>query len=133
RGGSFTSDAYHVTETRPDGAGVILCIEKALAQSGVSKEDVNYINAHATSTPAGDLKEYQALLHCFGQNPELRVNSTKSMIGHLLGAAGGVEAVATVQAIKTGWVHPNINLESPDEGVDAKVLVGPTKERLDIK
>ncbi|BAT76905.1 3-oxoacyl-[acyl-carrier-protein] synthase II, chloroplastic [Vigna umbellata] len=132
-GGSFTCDAYHVTEPRPDGAGVILCIEKALAQSGVSKEDVNYINAHATSTPAGDLKEYQALIHCFGQNPELKVNSTKSMIGHLLGAAGGVEAVATVQAIRTGWVHPNINLENPDTGVDAKVLVGSKKERLDIK
>ncbi|KAI9123360.1 hypothetical protein K1719_006249 [Acacia pycnantha] len=132
-GGSFTCDAYHVTEPRPDGVGVILCIEKALAQSGVSKEDVNYINAHATSTPAGDLKEYQALLHCFGQNPELKVNSTKSMIGHLLGAAGGVEAVAAVQAIRTGWVHPNINLENPDEGVDPRVLVGPNKERLDIK
>lgn len=132
-GGSFTSDAYHVTEPRPDGAGVILCIEKALANSGVSKEDVNYINAHATSTPAGDLKEFQALIHCFGQNPELKVNSTKSMIGHLLGAAGGVEAVATVQAIKTGWVHPNINLENPDEAVDTNVLVGSKKERLDIK
>ncbi|KAL1532916.1 Protein TRANSPORT INHIBITOR RESPONSE 1 [Salvia divinorum] len=132
-GGSFTSDAYHMTEPHPQGTGVILCVEKALAQSGVSKEDVNYINAHATSTPAGDLKEYQALIHCFGQNPELKVNSTKSMIGHLLGAAGAVEAVATVQAIRTGWVHPNINLENPDDGVDANVLVGPTKERLDIK
>ncbi|XP_028782746.1 3-oxoacyl-[acyl-carrier-protein] synthase II, chloroplastic isoform X3 [Neltuma alba] len=132
-GGSFSCDAYHVTEPRPDGVGVILCIEKALAQSGVSKEDVNYINAHATSTPAGDLKEYQALAHCFGQNPELKVNSTKSMIGHLLGAAGGVEAVATVQAIRTGWVHPNINLDNPDEGVDPGLLVGPKKERLDIK
>ena len=81
-----------MTEPRPDGAGVVLCIEKALTQSGVSKEDVNYINAHATSTPAGDLKEYQVLIQCFGQNPELRVNSTKSMIGHLLGAAGGVAA-----------------------------------------
>lgn len=100
------------------GTGVILCIEKALAESGVAKEDVNYVNAHATSTPAGDLKEYQALIHCFGQNPEvcwlnlgillhfnkllnkilqLRVNSTKSMTGHLLGAAGGVEAVAVIQ------------------------------------
>ncbi|KAJ1439960.1 Thiolase-like [Sesbania bispinosa] len=132
-GGSFTCDAYHVTEPRPDGAGVTLCIEKALANSGVSREDVNYINAHATSTPAGDLKEYQALIHCFGKNPELRINSTKSMIGHLLGAAGGVEAVATVQAIKTGWVHPNINLEIPDDGVDTNVLVGAKKERLDIK
>ncbi|XP_055824184.1 3-oxoacyl-[acyl-carrier-protein] synthase II, chloroplastic-like [Solanum dulcamara] len=132
-GGSFTCDAYHMTEPHPKGTGVILCVEKALAQSGVSKEDVNYINAHATSTPAGDLKEYQALVHCFGQNPELRVNSTKSMIGHLLGAAGAVEAVATIQAIRTGWVHPNINLENPDEGVDTNILVGPKKERLDIK
>uniref|UniRef100_A0A7N2N6F5 beta-ketoacyl-[acyl-carrier-protein] synthase I n=1 Tax=Quercus lobata TaxID=97700 RepID=A0A7N2N6F5_QUELO len=174
-GGSFTCDAYHVTEPHPDGAGVILCIEKALAQSGVSREDVNYINAHATSTPAGDLKEYQALLQCFGQNPELRVNSTKSMIGHLLGAAGAVEAVAAIQAIRTGWVHPNVNLENPDEGVvclptasfvtfclyrdipchyvssnhdelstglsndvnisiqDKNVLVGPKKERLNVK
>ncbi|XP_042003110.1 3-oxoacyl-[acyl-carrier-protein] synthase II, chloroplastic-like [Salvia splendens] len=132
-GGSFTCDAYHMTEPHPEGTGIILCIEKALAQSGVPKEYVNYINAHATSTPAGDLKEYQALLHCFRQNPELKVNSTKSMIGHLLGAAGAVEAVATVQAIRTGWVHPNINLENPDDSVDTNVLVGPTKERLDVK
>ncbi|CAA3032443.1 3-oxoacyl-[acyl-carrier- ] synthase II, chloroplastic [Olea europaea subsp. europaea] len=132
-GGSFTCDAYHMTEPHPEGTGLILCIEKALAQSGVPKEDVNYINAHATSTPAGDIKEYQALVRCFGQNQELRVNSTKSMIGHLLGAAGAVEAVATVQAIRTGWVHPNINLETPDDGVDTSVLVGSKKERLDVK
>ncbi|MBA0568154.1 hypothetical protein Golob_005665 [Gossypium lobatum] len=104
-----------------------------MAQSGVAREDVNYINAHASSTAVGDLKEFQALLHCFGKNPELRVNSTKSMIGHLLGAAGAVEAVAAIQAIRTGWVHPNINLENPDEGVDANVLVGPKKERLNVK
>ncbi|KAL2503363.1 3-oxoacyl-[acyl-carrier-protein] synthase II [Forsythia ovata] len=132
-GGSFTCDAYHMTQPHPEGTGVILCLEKALAQSGVSREDVNYINAHATSTPSGDLQEYRALIHCFGQNPELRVNSTKSMTGHLLGAAGAVEAVATVQAIRTGWVHPNINLENPDDGVDTNVLVGSKKERLDIK
>lgn len=132
-GGSFTCDAYHMTEPHPKGTGLILCMEKALSQSGVTREDVNYINAHATSTPAGDLKEYDALLHCFGNNQELRVNSTKSMIGHLLGAAGAVEAVATVQAIRTGWVHPNMNLENPEKGVDTKVLVGPKKERMDIK
>ncbi|XP_031500258.1 3-oxoacyl-[acyl-carrier-protein] synthase II, chloroplastic-like [Nymphaea colorata] len=132
-GGAFTCDAYHMTEPHPQGRGIILCMERALVESGVRKEDVNYINAHATSTQAGDLKEFKAMMQCFGQNPELRVNSTKSMIGHLLGAAGGVEAVATVQAIRTGWIHPNINLENPDAGVDAKVLVGPTKERLDIK
>ncbi|XVF88940.1 hypothetical protein PTKIN_Ptkin19aG0091500 [Pterospermum kingtungense] len=132
-GGSFTCDAYHMTEPLPDGIGVIRCMEKALAQSGVCREDVNYINAHATSTPTGDINEYQALLHCFGKNRELRVNSTKSMIGHLLGASGAVEAIAAVQAIRTGWVHPNINLENPDEGVDTNVLVGPKKERLNVK
>lgn len=104
------------------GMGIALCIEQALAQSGVSKENVNYINAHATSTLRGDLTEFQAIVRCFGQNPEvkgnilkssiylqsseslvlkpflqLRVNSTKSMIGHLLGASGAVEAVATIK------------------------------------
>jgi 3-oxoacyl-[acyl-carrier-protein] synthase II len=113
-GGSFTCDAYHMTEPHPDGAGVVLCIEKALAQAGVSRQDVNYVNAHATSTQAGDLQEYKALIRSFGKNAELKVNSTKSMIGHLLGASGGVEAIATVQAIRTGWVHPNINIESPE-------------------
>ncbi|KAI3455651.1 hypothetical protein Pfo_012314 [Paulownia fortunei] len=132
-GGSFTCDAYHMTEPHPDGRGTVLCMEKALAESGVAREDVNYINAHATSTPSADFKEYQAIIHCFGQNTELRMNSTKSMIGHLLGAAGAVEAVATVKAIQTGWIHPNINLEHPDQGVDSNVLVGPKKEHLDVK
>lgn len=132
-GGSFTSDAYHMIEPHPEGSGVVLCIEKVLAQSGVMREDVNYINAHAASTPAGDLNEYQAILHCFGGNPELKINSTKPMTGHLLGAAGAVEAIATVKAIHTGWIHPNINLENPDKGLDMNVLVGSKKERLDIK
>ncbi|CAL4939851.1 unnamed protein product [Urochloa decumbens] len=116
-GGSFTCDAYHMTEPHPEGKGVILCIENALADSGVKKEDINYINAHATSTQMGDLKEFEALTRCFGQNPQLRVNSTKSMTGHLLGAAGGIEAVAAIQAIRTGWVHPNINLDNPEKNV----------------
>ncbi|KAJ8428260.1 hypothetical protein Cgig2_006831 [Carnegiea gigantea] len=132
-GGSFSCDAYHMTEPHPEGVGVTLCVQKALAEAGIAKEDINYINAHATSTPAGDLKEYQALVRCFGDNPELRINSSKSMVGHLLGAAGAVEAVATIQAIRTGWIHPNINLENPDEGVDANLLVGPKKERLQVK
>ncbi|XP_071901287.1 3-oxoacyl-[acyl-carrier-protein] synthase II, chloroplastic-like isoform X1 [Coffea arabica] len=132
-GGSFTCDAYHMIEPHPEGAGIVLCIEKALAQSGVAREDINYINAHATSTPAGDLKEFEAIMRCIGQNPELKMNSTKSMVGHLLGAAGAVEAVATVKAIQTGWIHPNINLENPDKGVDTSVLVGPKKEQLEIK
>jgi len=132
-GGSFTCDAYHMTEPHPEGRGVILCIENALADSGVTKEEINYINAHATSTQMGDLKEFEALTRCFGQNPQLRVNSTKSMTGHLLGAAGGIEAVAAIQAIRTGWVHPNINLDNPEKNVDVSLLVGPQKERCDVK
>ncbi|XP_024366458.1 3-oxoacyl-[acyl-carrier-protein] synthase II, chloroplastic isoform X1 [Physcomitrium patens] len=132
-GGSFTCDAYHMTEPHPEGAGVLLCIEKALAQSGVNKTDVNYVNAHATSTKAGDLQEYKALMKAFGGNPELKVNSTKSMVGHLLGAAGAVEAIATIQAIRSGWVHPTINLEDPESEVDMNVIVGDEKQRLDIK
>ncbi|XP_031092742.1 3-oxoacyl-[acyl-carrier-protein] synthase II, chloroplastic-like [Ipomoea triloba] len=132
-GGSLTCDAYNVTEPHPDGAGTVLCIEKALAQSGVGREDVNYINAHASSTPDGDLREYEALIHCFRQNPELKMNSTKSMIGNLLGAAGAVEAIATVKAIQTGWIHPNPNLENPDKGFDTNVVVGRKKEKLTIK
>jgi len=132
-GGSFTCDAYHMTEPHPEGKGVILCIENALADSGVTKEDINYINAHATSTQMGDLKEFEALNRCFGQNPQIRVNSTKSMTGHLLGAAGGIEAVAAIQAIRTGWVHPNVNLDNPEKNVDVSMLVGPQKERCDVK
>ncbi|KAL8208469.1 hypothetical protein R6Q57_007881 [Mikania cordata] len=132
-GGSFSSDAYHMTMPHPEGKGIKLCIEKALSQSDVAREDVNYINAHATSTQAGDIKEYQAIVDCFGQNQELMMNSTKSMTGHLMGAAGAVEAIATIQAIRTGWVHPNLNLDNPDRNVDMNVLVGQKKERLDIK
>ncbi|KAI3766363.1 hypothetical protein L2E82_16418 [Cichorium intybus] len=98
-GGSFTSDAYHITKPHPNGIGIALCLEKALAQSGVVKEDVNYINAHATSTLSGDVSEYEAIIRCFGDNSELKINSTKSIIGHLLGAAGAVEAIATVKVM----------------------------------
>jgi 3-oxoacyl-[acyl-carrier-protein] synthase II len=132
-GGSFTCDAYHMTEPHPEGKGVILCVENALADAGVTKEDINYVNAHATSTQMGDLKEFEALARCFGQNPQLRVNSTKSMTGHLLGAAGGIEAVAAIQAIRTGWIHPNINLDNPEKNVDVSLLVGSQKEGCDVK
>ncbi|XP_024313073.1 3-oxoacyl-[acyl-carrier-protein] synthase II, chloroplastic isoform X2 [Brachypodium distachyon] len=132
-GGSFTCDAYHMTEPHPEGKGVILCVENALADAGVTKEDINYVNAHATSTQMGDLKEFEALVRCFGENPQLRVNSTKSMTGHLLGAAGGIEAVAAIQAIRTGWIHPNINLDNPEKNMDVSLLVGSQKERCDVK
>ncbi|GBG68636.1 hypothetical protein CBR_g3177 [Chara braunii] len=132
-GGSFTCDAHHMTEPHPDGAGVSLCIDRALETSGVRKEDVNYVNAHATSTHAGDMQEYQALIRAFGQNAELKMNATKSMIGHLLGAAGAVEAVATVQAIRTGLLHPTINLRKPEPSLDTDLIVMEKPARMDIK
>ncbi|PPD91448.1 hypothetical protein GOBAR_DD11592 [Gossypium barbadense] len=114
-GGSSSADAYHLTRPHPD--GIVGCIEKALAKAGVAREDVNYINAHAPSTQVGDLIEFAALVRCFGNNMELRINSTKSMTGHLAGATGAVDAIATIKAIQTGWVHPNINLDNPDKAV----------------
>lgn len=129
-GGGVSCDAYHMTEPRQDGEGVAACIRAALKQAGVSSEQVNYINAHATSTPAGDMAEINALKKIFSDPSSITINATKSMIGHSLGAAGGMEAIATIQAIHTGFVHPTINLEdSEDIGFYA-----PTKaEALEIR
>ncbi|CAI5477397.1 unnamed protein product [Closterium sp. Yama58-4] len=131
-GGSVSCDAHHMTDPHPEGKGVLMCIEQALASSGVPREYVNYVNAHATSTLAGDVQEYKALVAAFGNNPVLKMNATKSMIGHLLGAAGGVEAIATVGAIHTGYLHPNLNLENLEDGLDERYFVRDTKERLDV-
>ncbi|MBA3603596.1 MAG: beta-ketoacyl-ACP synthase II [Parachlamydiaceae bacterium] len=114
-GGGISCDAYHMTEPRQDGAGVALCLANALADAGVSADKVNYINAHATSTPAGDMAEINALKKIFTNRSHIAINATKSMIGHCLGAAGGMEAVATIKAILTGRIHPTINLENPEE------------------
>lgn len=130
-GGAFTCDAHHMTEPEPHGRGVISCIEQALERSGLSPEEVSYVNAHGTSTPAGDMAEYGAIRAAL-PHAGLKINSTKSMIGHLLGAAGAVEAVAAVQAIRTGWLHPNLNLDDPEPGVDLSVLVGRQKEQVDV-
>ncbi|KAG0491056.1 hypothetical protein HPP92_007919 [Vanilla planifolia] len=108
-GGAITCDAHHVTDPRSDGLGVISCITKSLENAGVSQEEVNYINAHATSTPAGDLAEVNAIKKVFRDTSQIKMNATKSMIGHCLGAAGGLEAIATIKAINSGWVHPTIN------------------------
>mmetsp|Transcript_7932 Transcript_7932/g.23402 ORF Transcript_7932/g.23402 Transcript_7932/m.23402 type:complete len:485 (+) Transcript_7932:240-1694(+) len=131
-GGAVGCDAYHLTDPRPDGSGVRACIQAGLADAGVSAADVNYVNAHATSTTAGDLAEYRAITQALGEGG-LLINSTKSMIGHLLGAAGAVEAVAVVKALMTGKVHPNINLTDPEDEVDLSLLVGSQAQDLDIK
>ncbi|KAM7491500.1 hypothetical protein LguiA_034421 [Lonicera macranthoides] len=108
-GGAITCDAHHMTDPRSDGLGVSSCITKSLDDAGVSPEEVNYINAHATSTLAGDLAEFNAIKKVFKDTSEIKMNGTKSMIGHGLGAAGGLEAIASIKAITTGWVHPTIN------------------------
>lgn len=113
-GGGLSCDAYHMTEPRSDGEGVALCIRNALADAGVTPEDVDYINAHATSTPLGDIAEINAMKKVFAHPENISVNATKSMIGHGLGAAGGIEAVVTVKAIVDGMIHPTINLENPE-------------------
>ena len=131
-GGSYSCDAHHMTEPHPDGAGVALAITRALKDSGVDAKDVNYVNAHATSTPAGDMAELRVLQDIFGKNDVFKINSTKGMIGHLLGAASAVEAVACIKAIQLGEVHPNINLEDPEDDVELGLLVGDTSEKLAV-
>ncbi|XP_030530333.1 3-oxoacyl-[acyl-carrier-protein] synthase I, chloroplastic-like [Rhodamnia argentea] len=111
-GGAVTCDAHHMTDPRSDGLGVSSCISKSLDDAGVSPEEVNYVNAHATSTLAGDLAEVNAIKKVFKDTSEIKMNGTKSMIGHGLGAAGGLEAIATIKAITTGWLHPTINQDN---------------------
>lgn len=118
-GGSVSCDAHHMTDPREDGLGVSSCIENALKDANLAKEEVDYINAHATSTLVGDMAEVNAIKKVFGSHiHRLKMNATKSMIGHCLGAAGGIEAVATIMAIQTGKLHPTINLENPESGIE---------------
>ncbi|CAN6483377.1 unnamed protein product [Victoria cruziana] len=130
-GGAITCDAYHMTDPRSDGLGVSSCIIKSLEDAGVSPEEVNYINAHATSTLAGDMAEVNAIKKVFKSTSEIKMNGTKSMIGHGLGAAGGLEAIVTIKAITTGWLHPTLNQDDlePDVTIDT---VPNTKKKHDV-
>lgn len=113
-GGGLSCDAYHITLPRGDGEGVAQCISNALQDAEIRPEQINYINAHATSTPGGDMAEIYATKKVFAHPEKIVLNATKSMIGHALGAAGGIEAVVTVEAIRRSLVHPTINLEDPE-------------------
>lgn len=130
-GGGVSCDSYHMTEPRSDGEGVALCVRHALDNAEISASAVDYINAHATSTPAGDMAEINALKKVFAQPEKIVINATKSMIGHSLGAAGGIEAIATVKAIMDGVVHPTINLQNPEPNLGFHVPV--KAERLQIR
>ena len=114
-GGGMSADAYHMTATHPQGYGARLGMQNALQDAGIKPEDIDHINAHATSTPLGDISELKAIEDLFGKHvPNLNVSATKSMTGHLLGAAGAIEAVATVLSVRDDLVPPTINTENPD-------------------
>ena len=125
-GGALTCDAHHMTEPTPDGSDVARCMRLALQDAELNPEDVDYINAHATSTPVGDLCEVRAIKTVFGPHvANVRINATKSLIGHALGAAGALEMIAVVKALTTGVVHPTLNFEDPEEEVkDLSIVHG---------
>jgi len=127
-GYAMNSDAYHITAPPDDGEGAVRCMELAIKDAGVSKDEIGYINAHATSTMA-DAIETQAIKKVFGERAyRIPISSTKSMTGHLLGAAGGVEAVFSILAMHRGIIPPTINLEHPDPACDLDYVPGRSRE-----
>lgn len=130
RGYGFSSDAYHIT--KPSLEGPLLAMKKALADAGVQGEDVDYINSHGTATPVGDINELKAIRMAIGDVAAERVSvsSTKSMTGHLLGGAGGLEAVLIIQAINNSLVPPSINIENLDPECDMDVTPNVARERV---
>ena len=128
-GAGITSDGYDIVQPHPEGLGAIRAITRALADAGVAKSDIIHVNAHATSTPTGDMAEIAALHTALGDHPVL--TATKSMSGHLLGAAGALESIATILAIRDSVVPPTINLDDPDDGLDMDVVTHKARQ-LDI-
>jgi 3-oxoacyl-[acyl-carrier-protein] synthase II len=130
-GAAMTSDAYHITATHPEGKGAIKAMELALQDAGLNHDDVDYLNAHATSTPVGDISEAKAIYGAFGDSPNLSISATKSMTGHLLGAAGAIEAIISVKAITDGVVPATINTTTLDPQLPAglKIVTGQSLEK----
>ncbi|MDP3113859.1 MAG: beta-ketoacyl-ACP synthase II [Candidatus Cloacimonadaceae bacterium] len=128
-----TGDAYHITAPTEDGEGSSRAIEAAIRDAGLKPEDIDYINAHGTSTTLNDKGETLSIKNSFGEHAyKLLINSTKSMVGHMLGAAAGIEAIVCVKSIETGIVHPTINLDNPDPACDLDYV--PHKSRkFDVK
>lgn len=114
-----TSDAFHITSPAEDGSGAAKAMEYAVADAGIAKEEITYINAHGTSTHHNDLFETRAIKLCFGEHAKnIKINSTKSMVGHLLGAAGAVEFITCVKELQDGYLHPTVGYQTPDEELD---------------
>jgi len=134
-GGGISTDAYDLTSPRADGRDVILCMRTALRDAGIEAKDVDLVNAHGTSTPVGDLCEVAAINEVFGAvktKDTMKLNSTKSMLGHSLGAAGALEAISCLQSIAEGRVHPTINHDDPEDGVDFDVVAN-VAQAFDVK
>jgi 3-oxoacyl-[acyl-carrier-protein] synthase II len=134
-GGGMSADAYHMTAPHPEGAGAILVMKNALEDANLKPEDVDYVNVHGTSTPLGDVAETKAIKAVFGDHAyKLNISATKSMTGHLLGAAGAVEAIACILAVKNGIIPPTINNTSLDPEIDSKLnLTLNVAQKRDIK
>lgn len=129
-GGGESADAYHITAPDPEGSGGALSMQRALRDAGLSPEAIDHINAHGTSTPMGDVAETLAIKKVFGEHAyNISINSTKSMIGHLLGGAGAVEAIATILALKNGIIPPTINHFDDDPQIDPKLDIVFNKAR----
>jgi 3-oxoacyl-[acyl-carrier-protein] synthase II len=125
-----TGDAHHVTDPAPGGTGLIRAMRRALQKADLRPDQIDYINAHGTSTPPNDRTETQAIKTCFGDHAyKLAISSTKSMIGHTLGAAGAIEAVISIMAIQTGIIPPTINLHHPDPDCDLDYVPNEARQR----
>lgn len=128
-----TNDAFHVAAPPEDGEGAARAMAEAIRDSGIALEEVDYVNAHATSTPLGDTAETNALKRVFGEGAyDIAISATKSLIGHGLGASGGMETVATVKTIETGTIHPTINLNTPDPSCDLDYVPN-TARKADVR
>ncbi|HTS97781.1 MAG TPA: beta-ketoacyl-ACP synthase II [Streptosporangiaceae bacterium] len=127
-GVGYSADAHHIAQPEPDGSGIVLAIRRVLADAGLAPDQIAHINAHATSTPAGDVVECQAIAAALGPAAaEVVVSATKSMTGHLLGGAGAVESVAAILALRERVAPPTINLEDPDDSAGVQIATEPTK------
>ncbi len=132
-GYGMSGDAYHITSPAPDGNGACRCMQAALRSANMQPSDIDYINAHGTSTPAGDMQELKAVKEAFGEHvSNLAISSTKSSVGHLLGAAGAVEAIFSIKAMNENILPPTLNLNNPDSEIDIDLVPLKAKSK-DIK
>ena len=130
-GTGMTADAFHITAPHPEGTGAINVMSLAIEDAGLRPDDIDYINAHGTATPLGDISEARAIMTVFGEHAyKMNISATKSMTGHLLGAAGAVEAIATIMAMLNDTVPPTINFKVPDPQIDQKLNITPNKAQV---